>query len=325
MLLAPAASAAVVKPAVPRLSAAVSSTLPLLTSVKVTEPDAVPLLALTCAVKVTQESWVTDVAEAVSVVLVASAACGTAAAPAVPGRATAPVPASKKAAETTRAQRIPAASPEGEAQRNAIYKRSIEPRQLPARHGPALNSERVCDECLQASPRRGRRAVIGHPPPAANLRSTDRRPANPHPRRLSVRTEPAVEGAAQDELTATRPSRAYHAARLAGPYGLSRDVPVAAGHSTVRACAEVVVLRAPGPADRSSTGSAYSAGVLAIAHARLLRSRCVAERPTPAGGSNRRPREPVRPYPEPRAGAQRTLRHVATAGLPYGPRHLPRE
>src|SRR5262252_7980525 len=114
MLLAPTASAAVVKPAVPLLSAAVSSTLPLLTSVKVTEPDAVPLLALTCAVKVTQESWVTDVAEAVSVVLVASAACGTAA-PAVPGRAAAPVPASKKAAETTRAQRIPAASPEGEA------------------------------------------------------------------------------------------------------------------------------------------------------------------------------------------------------------------
>src|SRR5215472_10647251 len=69
MLLAPTASAAVVKPAVPLLSAAVSSTLPLLTSVKVTEPDAVPLLALTCAVKVTQESWATDVAEAVSVVL----------------------------------------------------------------------------------------------------------------------------------------------------------------------------------------------------------------------------------------------------------------
>jgi len=44
-------------------------------------------------------------------------------------------------------------------------------------------------------------------------------------------------------LTATRPSRAYHVASLAGPYGLNRDVPVAAGHSTVRTCAEVVVLR----------------------------------------------------------------------------------
>src|SRR5215467_13903098 len=181
MLLAPTASAAVVKPAVPLLSAAVSSTLPLLTSVKVTEPDAVPLLALTCAVKVTQESWVTDAAEPVSVVLVATAACGTAAAPAVPCRTAAAVLAIRRPTATTRAQRIPAASPEGEAQRNAIYKRSIEPRQLPARHGPALNSERVCDECLQASPRRGRRAVIWHPPPAANLRSTDRRPANRDP------------------------------------------------------------------------------------------------------------------------------------------------
>src|SRR5215831_2721146 len=48
-------------------------------------------------------------------------------------------------------------------------------------------------------------------------------------------------------------------------------------------------------------------GVLAIAHARLLRSRCVAERPTPAGGSNQRQREPVRPYPEPRAGSAANL------------------
>src|SRR5215472_3102253 len=111
MLLAPTASAAVVKPAVPLLSAAVSSTLPLLTSVKVTEPDAVPLLALTCAVKVTQESWATDVAEAVSVVLVATAACGTAAAPAVPRRTAAAVLAIRRPAATTRAQRIPAALP----------------------------------------------------------------------------------------------------------------------------------------------------------------------------------------------------------------------
>src|SRR5215470_2601997 len=123
MLLAPAASAAVVKPAVPRLSAAVSSTLPLLTSVKVTEPDAVPLLALTCAVKVTQESWVTDVAEAVSVVLVASAACGTAAAPAVPGRTAAAVPASRRPAETIRGQRIIAASSEDGAHHDLVAKR----------------------------------------------------------------------------------------------------------------------------------------------------------------------------------------------------------
>src|SRR5215467_1202465 len=122
MLLAPAASAAVVKPAVPLLSAAVSSTLPLLTSVKVTEPDAVPLLALTCAVKVTQESWVTDVAEAVSVVLVASAACGTAA-PAVPGRTAAAVPASRRPTATIRGQRITAASSEDGTHHDLVAKR----------------------------------------------------------------------------------------------------------------------------------------------------------------------------------------------------------
>ena len=65
-------------------------------------------------------------------------------------------------------------------------------------------------------------------------------------------------------------------------------------------------------------------GVLAIAHARLLRSRCVAERPTPAGRSNKGGGSRSA-YPERGPGAQRTLRYVTTAGLLYSPpRHLPR-
>ncbi len=48
--------------------------LPLLASEKVTEPAGVPAGEVTRARNVTQESWVTDVAEAVSVVMVALAA-----------------------------------------------------------------------------------------------------------------------------------------------------------------------------------------------------------------------------------------------------------
>ena len=56
MLLDPGASAAVVKLVVPLASSAVSRMLPLLVSVKVTEPVGVPVGALTLAVNVTRES-----------------------------------------------------------------------------------------------------------------------------------------------------------------------------------------------------------------------------------------------------------------------------
>lgn len=59
--------------------------LPLLSSVKVTEPVGDPPTAVTLAVKVTHESRVTDVEDEVSVVVVAANALGNAAAPAAVG------------------------------------------------------------------------------------------------------------------------------------------------------------------------------------------------------------------------------------------------
>ena len=56
--------------------------------------------------------------------------------------------------------------------------------------------------------------------------------------------------------------------------------------------------------------------MLAIAHARLLHSRCAAECPTPAGCSNRGSGSRSA-CPERGPGARRTLRYVTTAGLLY--------
>jgi hypothetical protein len=77
MLLVPGASAAVEKLAVPPLSVAVSRMLPLLVSVKITEPAGVPLGALTWAVNITGESYVLEAGDAVSAVVVAVAAVVT--------------------------------------------------------------------------------------------------------------------------------------------------------------------------------------------------------------------------------------------------------
>src|SRR5260370_6276834 len=70
MLLDPGAGGAVEKLAVRVLTAAVPRMLPLLLSVKVTEPVGVPLAALTVAVNVTHESRVIDAEDAVSAVVV---------------------------------------------------------------------------------------------------------------------------------------------------------------------------------------------------------------------------------------------------------------
>ena len=110
MLLIPGASDAVEKAAVPLLSGVVSRTLPLLTSVNVTEPAGTPPLARTRAVNVTHESCETDVDEAASAVLVGTATAGYAAA-AAPGKTAAPDPATTKMQKTTRGQRITPASP----------------------------------------------------------------------------------------------------------------------------------------------------------------------------------------------------------------------
>jgi hypothetical protein len=72
----------------PLLSLAEPRTLPLLASVKVTMPVAIPLAACTRAVNVTQESWVTDVADDVSAVVVLTPAL-SGAAPALAGASTA--------------------------------------------------------------------------------------------------------------------------------------------------------------------------------------------------------------------------------------------
>jgi hypothetical protein len=78
--------------------------LPLLASVKVTDPAGEPELEVTCAWNVTQESWATDVAEAVSVVLVLAAGGG------LGGRGLADaVVAGDKARPTATATQLPSA------------------------------------------------------------------------------------------------------------------------------------------------------------------------------------------------------------------------
>lgn len=69
----PGASAAVTKVAEPWLSVTLSRMLPLLLSVKITEPAGVPDAALTVAVKVTGEFWMTEVLDADNVVMVLTA------------------------------------------------------------------------------------------------------------------------------------------------------------------------------------------------------------------------------------------------------------
>src|SRR6266568_7201812 len=110
MLRDPEASAAVEKVAVPVLSSAVSRTLPLLVSVKVTEPAGVPLAALTIAVKVSHESGVTDVEDDVSVVVVAINACDDVVAAAA-GRAKPTAATMVEPAKTRRPQRMVAHLP----------------------------------------------------------------------------------------------------------------------------------------------------------------------------------------------------------------------
>src|SRR5579859_147674 len=95
MLLVPGVSAAVEKVAVPLLSVAVSRMLPLLWSVKVTEPVGVPLAALTLAVNVTHESRVIDTADEVSIVVVVTRACGDADAALAAGGAAMPTAAAR--------------------------------------------------------------------------------------------------------------------------------------------------------------------------------------------------------------------------------------